>query len=331
MLVSNDDFMPTRPANQNLIHQMKKKISTRELTIGPSNRLKSRTQAPNTPNQSSDLINADLPSNFQASNQKKPDTQIPLSLRSIRNLDADRSNNGDSFISPETRPVDRQEENKNKDISRFDEDDLPDIHEKSNSQVITLSFESKKTTEGKYNADRMYKKKFKKPHVKNLVFKEASSKGMDGINSLSSGYTENVNDKEQDDIDFAHYLTGFICGFFLSIFGVVIMLCCSKNNRRCEGATHGMIASGIVFMICFNGYIFTMMKDFTEENHDEKAFLGTAMGQNSNHLISNSAGRANQPHNSNVYVNHVFKGKVGENGEASQIASQSVSHRILLV
>ena len=76
-----------------------------------------------------------------------------------------------------------------------------------------------------------------------------------------------------------------------------------------------------------------MVKDFSEEGHDPVDFLGSAKGQNGNHLISIYPKEVSSQHDPNVYVNYKFKGKVDQSDEMhSPIRqNQSVDRRILLV
>jgi len=111
----------------------------------------------------------------------------------------------------------------------------------------------------------VYKSKLQdKGKVRNVVLKEITSSEMEINETLSSGYTYASKDTHYEENNFTDYLIGFVCGFFLSIFGVMIMLFCTTKKKRCEGATHGMIISSIVLLVLFNGYFFNVIKSIQE-------------------------------------------------------------------
>lgn len=256
MLVSNEDFMPTKPTNKNLIDQMKKKISSKE-NSQTQGRSRSKTLIMNSKsslNQSSDVINAGHPVNFQASNQPQHlySTNPNHSLKSFNENQEDSG----SFIS-NTRDPGFLKNNDIKDLSMFEKEELPHIREKGSRASKN---DSEQSSDDKYDTHRIYKDKLEGKHgTKNVILREMRSSGMDGVDSLSSGYTEDLKDEEEG--GFKDYLFGFFCGFFLSIFGVIFMLFCTNKRKRCEGATHGMILSGIVLIVVFNGYFFNIIKD----------------------------------------------------------------------
>ena len=324
MLVSNEDFMPNKPSNQNLINQMKKKISTRELSTPEKSKSRLSSNNPRT-----DLINASLPVNFQASTQpqlvKSSYYQDSYSVRSLSKMLKNEKDEA-SFRSNE-----KGKNSNDRNLTAFDKDDLPNIQEFSHSNTENTDKLSGKSDE-RYNANKVYKKKLRanKDPPKNIVFKEYSSSGMDGVKSLSSGYTDSSDFNKEDNEDFAQYVVGFICGFFLSIFGVIIMLFCSKKRRRCEGATHGMIVSGIILIVVFNGYFLTVMQDFAkgkiEKDHH---ILGEGFDDDS-HLVKGGNFADFDQRSKEMYREHVFNGKVSDlNGE--EVDEMKEKNTILLM
>ena len=322
MLVSNEDFMPNKPSNQNLIDQMKKKISTREITTPEKNSRLSSHQL-----RSSDVINASLPVNFQASTQpqltKSSYHQESYSVRSISKMR--RNDHDTSFRSNEKGKI-----SNDKNLTIFDKDDLPNIQEFSQSNTDNTSKLSGRTNE-QYNANKIYKKKLRaKDPPRNIVFKEYSNSGMDGVKSLSSGYTDSSDNLKEDDEDISDYVVGFVCGFLLSIFGVLIMLFCSKKKRRCEGATHGMIVSGILFITIFNGYFLSVIKDLAKGQVEKDHHILGQGNSIDNHLIQGGNFADYNAQTKEMYHQHLFKGKVSDlNGE--DVDEMAEKNRLLLM
>jgi hypothetical protein len=273
MLVSNEDFMPNKPTNKNLIDQMKKKITSKDALPDNQSRSRSKTITANncSLHYSTDVINAGRPVNFQASNHPQISHSIHLSqTRSMRSA-KDKVEEQGSFISYSKDP--NNPKNKEiKDLTGFEKDDLPNIKESNISGALSNSKLSKNSEVERYYTNRIYKSKLQeKAKVKNLLLKEMTSSEMDNV---SSEYTYQSKDSHDQENSFTDYLLGFVCGFFLSIFGVMIMLFCTNKKRRCEGATHGMILSSIVLIVLFNGYFFNVIKsiqngeiDLFQENH----------------------------------------------------------------
>ena len=272
MLVSDDDFMPKKPMNQNLIDQMKKKITSKENSNLAQNkeRQRSKTLLPSnaSPHNSTDLINAGRPVNYQASHYLDLEQKSTRSMIGGEKLSGDDQSMARSFISNNYLKKDEI-----KDLNMFDKEELANIKESSKNISrgdITESNITKTTLEDQYNTNHIYKKKLRQkiPKTMNVILKEIDPNGMDGIDSLSSGYTEFYNENSKDTDDFINYAIGFIVGFFLSIFGVILMLTCSRSKRKCEGATHGMVVSGIIALILFNGYFITTIKRMNKEGID---------------------------------------------------------------
>lgn len=280
MLVSNDDFMPNKPTNQNLIDQMKKKISSKD--AGPENQSRSRSRTLNSKslNYSSEIINAGRPINFQASTQPRLSQSINYSQAksSQSNIDQRQDDTG-SFISNSKDPMNPRNQHV-KDLTVFEKKELPGISESLRSKTFTSERNSDHSANERYNTDKVYRSKLqKKGKTKNIVFKEMSSSGMDAIESLSSGFTQSTKMDEKDTGNaFANYILGFLCGFFLNIFGVLLMLCCTNKKKRCEGATHGMVVSSIVIIVIFNGYFFNVIKSL---NSGDSEFFGDLVKRDS--------------------------------------------------
>lgn len=316
--------MPNKPANQNLIEQMKKKISSKEVQTNFENRQRARTLAPDSMNKSSEMINASLPVNFEASTNPGElgvSREKQLSVRSLTEIKNNEDSN--SFISNGVlNSKGKREDYKIRDLSGFERDELPDIEEFSRSQTATMS---KLSGDENYNADRMYRKKLKIKTTRNVVIKEISTSGMDAVKSLSSGYTDSSKENnEEDHEEFVNYVIGFVCGFFLSIFGVIIMLFCSRRSRKCEGATHGMIVSGIILLVVFNGALFTFVKDLANENMEieKKARSSKASVGNENmHLIEINHEKEFISHEIDQHKRFVFNGKVKD--DQNKVDSES--------
>lgn len=336
MLVSNEDFMPNKPANQNLIEQMKKKISSKDVQTSFENRQRTRTVALDSMNKSSEMINASLPVNFEASTDPRDIRDAPENQLSVRSLtEVKNSEEANSFISNGMlNSKGKREDARIRDLSGFEKDELPNIEEFSCSHTATMS---KLSGDENYNADRMYRKKLKTRTTRNVVIKEFSSSGMDAVKSLSSGYTDSSKENNEDDNqDFANYVVGFVCGFFLSIFGVLIMLFCSRRTRRCEGATHGMVVSGIILLVVFNGAIFSFVKNLANENMElekKKHSFKTPLGSENNLLGNINHEKDFISHDSEQYKRFVFNGKVKSTANMSEEASSidSIDRVILLV
>ena len=259
MLVSDEDFTIKKPENKNLIDQMKKKISQKEV----KEKQRSRTLIPNTVSihNSAEKINSGMPNNFHAS---KNDQNKPLSYRSGKLVDENGTDFQSSFISNKYNENRKSQSGEVKDLNKFNTDIKYKEKKKNSFEEFGESGKDSTSREDeKYNTNKLYDKRMKKgsKKPKNIILKEFNSYNMDDVDSLSSGLTTKSVDETKEDEEFISYLIGFLSGFFFSIFGLIIILFCSKSKKKCEGATHGMIVSGILVIIIFNGYFIATIQN----------------------------------------------------------------------
>ena len=295
MLVNNEeDFMPNKPASQNLIDQMKRQISIKSNGSGSKknkHRNRSQTIGPNSNKLSGSRtnsvgpVNADHPGMYQASGQPQPGKSIH-SLHAKRSTDEKEMTR--SFMSSNY-----VKDSGVKDLNVFDCEPLPDIRETSNrgsngDNSDDLN-EGKPRKNDRYKTNQVYKQKLNGTGraPKNMIFREMNhsnaSSDMEGVQSLSSGYTEHSAAKETK--DFTGYAIGFACGFFLSFFGIFVVLLCSKRKRSCEGAVHGALASGILLLIVFNSYFVAMLQGMSDStDHMQHKSCLAKLGVNSPQL-----------------------------------------------
>lgn len=295
MLVNNEeDFMPNKPASQNLIDQMKRQISIKSNGSGSKkskHRNRSQTLGPTNNNLSGSRtnsvgpVNADNPGMYQASGQPQKDKSIH-SLHAKRSTDEKEMTR--SFMSSNY-----VKDSGVKDLNVFDCEPLPDIRETSNRDSSADNSgdhnDAKPRKNDRYKTNQVYKQKLNGTGraPKNMIFREMNrsntSSDMDGVQSLSSGYTEHSTIKETS--DFRGYAIGFACGFFLSFFGIFAVLLCSKRKRSCDGAVHGALASGILLLIVFNSYFVALIQGMSQSTeHMEHKSCAANQGINSPHL-----------------------------------------------